>query len=264
MKMEFNFSKTSTSIAILIAGLVLLIFGIAGDQNSWFLMASGAILIVGVFGVLSGLNLLNQKSRYGVIGVMVVIWIVLAALDYKSIKDPIDFRAAKKLRFDETVQRLKDLRQAQMVFKAQKNVYASDSKTLIDFVKYDSVKVIKSNGFVPDSLTEDRALELGIITRDTIYEPALASIFNDDYLKERKAKYKLDADMLGIIPNSDGEGFDFEAGTIERNSLIVQVFQITAPREKVLKGLNKRLTKLENDLKVGSMTDPTTSGNWGE
>jgi len=58
--------------------------------------------------------------------------------------------------------------------------------------------------------------------------------------------------------------FDFEAGTIERNNLIVQVFQVTAAREKVLKGLNKRLITLEKDLKVGSMTDPTTSGNWGE
>ena len=34
--------------------------------------------------------------------------------------------------------------------------------------------------------------------------------------------------------------------------------------EEVLKGLNKRLITLEKDLKVGSMTDPTTSGNWGE
>jgi hypothetical protein len=262
--MEINFSKTSTAIAITVVGLALLIFGIAGDQNSWFLMASGAILIVGVFGVLGGSNMFTQTTRYAVIGVMVVIWVVLGALDYKSIKDPIDFRAAKKVRFDETVQRLKDLRQVQMVFKNQKNVYAGDAKTLVDFVKYDSVKVIKANGFVPDSLTEERALELGIITRDTIYEPALSSIFNEEYLKERKAKYILQPDSLGIIPNSGGQMFDFEAGTIERNNLIVQVFQVTAAREKVLKGLNKRLITLEKDLKVGSMTDPTTSGNWGE
>lgn len=262
--MNVSFSKISTSVAISVIGLAGIIFGFIGDQNSWFLLASAAILMVGVFAYLGASNMLNQTSRYAVVGVMVVLWLGLAALNYKSIKDPIDFRDAKKKRFDATVQKLKDIRQAQLIFKSQKNLYASDFKTLIDFIKYDSIQVIKAIGFVPDTLTEEKALEMGIISRDTIYEPAMQSVFSKDYLKDRNAKYPLIVDSLNIIPFSGGEPFKIEAGNIERNSLIVQVFKVTAPKELVLRGLNTRLTALEKDLTVGSMTDPTTSGNWGE
>lgn len=262
--MEFSFSKLSASIFLAVAGLGFLIFGLVGDQNAWFNMAAGAILIGGIAGTLGALNIFHGNLKYAIAGVLVIIWVGLASLDFKSIKDPIDFRDAKRKRFDQTIQKLKDLRQVQLTFKSQKNVYASDAKTLLDFIKYDSVQVVKAIGFVPDTLSEEEALEMGIISRDTIYEPAAKSVFNDSYLKERDNKYKLDLDELTTIPFSNGKEFTFEAGQIERNSLMVNVFKITAPREDVLLGLNKRLIKLEKDLTVGSMTDPTTSGNWGE
>lgn len=262
--MNFSFSKISTSIFIAVAGLAFLIIGIVGDQNTWFLLAAGAIMISGIIGVLGAANIFTKVTRMVVIGVLVVIWMGLGVLDYRSIKDPIEFRNKKNKRYKHVILRLKDIRQAQLGFKNAKNIYASDFNTLTTFLKNDSVAVIKAIGFVPDSLTEEKAIELGIVSRDTIYEPAFDYIFNESYMKERDTYHKLRVDSLPKIPFSGGQEFDIEAGQIERNNLMVQVFEVTAPKEKALKGLNKRLIKLENDLTVGSMTDPTTSGNWGE
>lgn len=261
--MEISFSKIGTSLFLIVSGLGLTIFGLVGDQNWWFIMASVFIFLGGIFGAMGGLNMFTKQIRMAIVGVLAVFWVVLAGLDYKSIKDPIDFRDQKRKRYSKVVERLKDIRQAQLGYKSAYNVYASDFETLVNFVKNDSVAVIKAIGFVPDTLTEEQALEMGIISRDTIYEPAMENVYNKAYLTDRGVSV-INVDSLSYIPFSGGEMFDIQAGQIERNNLMVQVFEVIAPREKALKGLNKRLTKLEKDLKVGSMTDPTTSGNWGE
>ena len=262
--MELSFSKVGTSIFITVAGLAFLIFGFVGNQNSWFLMAAGAIFIGGIVAGLGGLNMFTKSVRSRVIAVLIVFGVVLSALNFKSIKEPIEFRTQKVERNDKVIQQLKDIRQAQIGFKSARNVYASDFETLISFLKNDSITVIKAVGFVPDSLTEEQAIEKGIVSRDTIYEPALGSVFSKFYTKDRDERYSLNIDSLKYIPFSGGEIFDIQAGQIQRNNLLVQVFEITAPREKVLVGLNKRMIKMDKDLRVGSMINPTTSGNWGE
>jgi hypothetical protein len=75
-----------------------------------------------------------------------------------------------------------------------------------------------------------------------------------------------------IIPFSGGDTIELHAGSIERGGVTVQVFEAKAPYDSYLKGMpqqfiiNKKSTKNDLDLypgiKVGSMQEPSTSGNW--
>ena len=70
--------------------------------------------------------------------------------------------------------------------------------TLIHFIKYDSLRNVRKIGELTDSmidagLTERRALQRGLIIRDTIRVPVLGAIFDKSF----------NADQLQYIPVED-------------------------------------------------------------
>ena len=80
-------------------------------------------------------------------------------------------------------------------------------------IKNDSMPVIKAIGFVPDTLTEAKAVELGIVTRDTLLISVRDTLFPKNY----------SVDSLRYVPTSDGKEFDMNAGEIEKNQLPKQI-----------------------------------------
>ena len=102
---------------------------------------------------------------------------------YKSIDTPLKFTEIKKQRYDKTIQRLKDIRTAQDAFKSVYGRYTASFDTLINFVKYDSVKVVRSIGSLTDEqieagMTEAQAIKEGLILRDTTKVNTLSSLKN--------------------------------------------------------------------------------------
>jgi hypothetical protein len=125
--------------------------------------------------------------------------------------------------------------------------------------------IVKAIGETPDSLTDAQALELGIISRDTTYVLAKETVFDEAYLSSRNEKYPLDLTTLTNIPHSQ-ELYSVDAGMVEKGKVAVQVFEISATYDDVLTGLDAENKKyvLDNLLKVGSMTEASLNGNWGE
>ena len=163
------------------------------------------------------------------------------------------------------IQDLKDIRTAQIAFKDKYRVYANDFNSLLSFVKNDSLTVVNAVGETPDSLTEDQALKQGIISRDTIFVPVFQTIFNTDYLANRDNRFPFDLDMLSKVPFSN-ETYNIESGNIEKGKVIVQVFEVSTTFGTFLNGLeatNKGID-LNKFIKVGSMSDASINGNWGE
>ena len=191
--------------------------------------------------------------------------IILAWLVYRSPISLKEFQEVANFRKSAVIQDLKDIRTAQIAFKDKYRVYARDFNTLINFVKSDSLAVIKAIGEVPDSLTEDQALKASIISRDTVFVPAYESIFNDDYLSTRDDRFDFDLDKLSSVPFSE-ESFSIESGNIEKGKVVVQVFEVSTNYATFLNGLdatNKGID-LEKTIRVGSMSDASINGNWGE
>ena len=176
-----------------------------------------------------------------------------------------EFQEETNLRKSAVIQDLKDIRTAQIAFKDKYRVYAGDFNSLLSFVKNDSLAVVKAIGETPDSLTEDQALLAGIISRDTVFVPVYQTIYNQDYLDTRDSRFPFDLEKLSMVPFSD-ETFSIESGNIEKGKVVVQVFEVSTTFGTFLNGLdptNKGID-LDNTLRVGSMSDASINGNWGE
>jgi hypothetical protein len=205
---------------------------------------------------------MNRKT------VQLLLWpviIILAWLVYRSPISLKEFQEETNFRKSAVIQDLKDIRTAQIAFKDKYRVYAGDFNSLLSFVKNDSLAVVKAIGETPDSLTEDQALLAGIISRDTVFVPVYQTIYNQDYLDTRDSRFPFDLEMLSMVPFSD-ETFSIESGNIEKGKVVVQVFEVSTTFGTFLNGLdatNKGID-LDNTLRVGSMSDASINGNWGE
>ncbi|MGB2278630.1 MAG: hypothetical protein ACPH67_03085 [Flavobacteriales bacterium] len=205
---------------------------------------------------------MNRKT------VQLLLWpviIILAWLVYRSPISLKEFQEETNFRKSAVIQDLKDIRTAQIAFKDKYRVYAGDFNSLLSFVKNDSLAVVKAIGETPDSLTEDQALLAGIISRDTVFVPVYQTIYNQDYLDTRDSRFPFDLEKLSMVPFSD-ETFSIESGNIEKGKVVVQVFEVSTTFGTFLNGLdatNKGID-LDNTLRVGSMSDASINGNWGE
>ena len=197
-----------------------------------------------------------------------ILWPVIILLAWLVYRSPIslkEFQEETNYRKSAVIQDLKDIRTAQIAFKDKYRVYASNFNSLLSFVKNDSIAVVKAIGETPDSLTEDQALLSGIISRDTLFVPVYQTIYNKDYLDTRDSRFPFNLDKLSTVPFSD-ETFSMESGNIIKGKVVVQVFEASTNYSIFLSGLdakNKGID-LNKKLKVGSMSEASINGNWGE
>jgi hypothetical protein len=167
---------------------------------------------------------------------------------YKIIQEPIIFEREKKIRKTAVVNRLKDIRSAQVAYKDKYGKFSKDFNTLIEALKnetYPEVKIIGN----PDDTTQ-------VVSYDTTLIPLYARASFDK-------SYALDS--LQFIPYSGGVRFDMDAGEITKNNIKIQVFEASAKEPVYLKDLVEDYDKYIDDkavLSVGSMTEGTLSGNW--
>ena len=201
--------------------------------------------------------------------ILIPLNIILFYFVYNSINSEVEFNKDAGSRIAENVQKLKDLRQVQVKYKQNKGKFADNFKSLIYFLENDSMAIVKATGETPDSLingtqmSDELALELGLITRDTTYALAKETVFDDAYMNSRKNEFPLDINKLTIIPYSNAT-YNIDAGQVEKGNVIVQVFEISSNYETVFSGLEaeNRSYALEALLKVGSMTEASLNGNW--
>lgn len=246
------FSKFATAIILGLLGLFLLFFAISTGQNTFFIFGSVSILLISIVSGLNSSEIINNQTSKIASFVLIVICLGLTFSNYKSIKDPLDFAKERDFRYQYVIQRLKDLREVQLGYKNHYGKYTGDLDSLVQFVKNDSLNIVKAIGAVPDTLTEAQALEQGLISRDTVRVPASEYIFNEKYISERKIG-KLIIDSLPYVPFTS-ERFNLQVGHVSRGKISVQVFQIEDGKPydpfKV--------------MQVGSLSDVSTAGNWGE
>lgn len=206
---------------------------------------------------------MNQKT------IRLILWpviIILAWLVYRSPISLKEFQEESNYRKSAVVQSLKDIRTAQVAYKDKHRAYANNFNSLLDFINNDSIALIKAVGETPDSLTEQQALEANIISRDTVFVSAGESIFTAEYLSARDKRFDFELEKLQDVPFSEGEAFSIDAGNIEKGKVVVQVFEVSTTYGTFLKGIdaNNKGIDLEGIIRVGSMSDASINGNWGE
>lgn len=196
--------------------------------------------------------------------------VVLVYFIVRSVQHPIEFNKEKELRYNATIERLKNIRSAELAYEDVYGNFTGSWDTLINFIKYDSVVNVRKIGELTDSMieadiNERRAILLGLIIRDTIRESVLGSIFPENF----------DVNSLKYVP-VPGEPTEFQLGaTIVKtgSGISVPVFEAKAHNNIILRGLDEQLIINLNEqartngkypgLKVGSLTETINSaGNW--
>jgi len=165
---------------------------------------------------------------------------VVAYFVYESVQQPIRFLAEKDLRYDATVQRLKDIRTAQVAYRGEYKKYTGSFDTLIDFLKTGEFKVVQIIGDVDD----EAAVAAGKISRDTIRIPVLDSLFKKGYA----------VDSIRYVPYTQNVEFELAAGDFEAGKVTVPVFEAKIPFDVLLHGLDPQLLvnyNAERLLKTG-------------
>lgn len=210
-----------------------------------------------------------MKMKTAIQTVLIVAILILGYLIIESIQKPQRFNKEKNKRWDKTIERLVDIRTAQLAYKAEHGSFSGNFDTLINFVKMDSFAVIRAIGTLSDSLlnagwTEKQALKKGLIIRDTSRVSVLDSIFYKGY----------QIDSLKYVPYTSGKEFKLGAGEFQTGSNVkIQVFEASVLNNILLRGLDRQLVinfnaeriKITNfaGLKVGSLTEATNNaGNW--
>ena len=222
--------------------------------------------------------------------IKILLLVAIVALSYfviMSIMTPIKFENERSKREKVVIERLIDLRAAQMEFKDQKGRYTVGLDTLVDFLKTAKKKMVLKEGTLSDAqleagLTEAKAAKIvrsgnqkeiianGLqnFRRDTTMTNLLKAVYNDKYTDQT-------INDLKFIPFSEKELFEVEINNnyLSANNIWIPLVEIRAPYKAFLSSVNRQETlnlidyqrKLEKyaGLKVGSVVEPNNfAGNW--
>ncbi len=197
--------------------------------------------------------------------------VVIVGLGYmvvESIMEPVRFNKEKDKREASVIHKLEDIRAGELAFRKMNGVYTASWDTLIDFLKTNEFFIVKEVAD-PNDTTYSKTI------RDT-----LGTIKVMDSLYNERPNFQLDkqkyVDQLKYVPipqkDFANETFELRASKIERGGVPVQVFESQVGYEVMLKGLDNQLIlnlikKVEEmnkypGLKVGSLTEASTEGNW--
>lgn len=196
--------------------------------------------------------------------------IVLGYMCVESINKPVRFQKDYQARVDKVVERLKDIRSAQVAYRSVHGAYTGSFDSLRTFIANDSLPMVRMEGSLTDSMlaagvTELMALKDGIIKRDTTKISVLDSLF---------ARKRWMPDSISYVPFSNNKEFEMGAGVIKTASGVdVSVFEAKVHNNIYLEGLerqeviniNDKQRKLERypGLKVGSLEEANNNaGNW--
>jgi hypothetical protein len=196
-----------------------------------------------------------------------VLSIFFASQIYSSINGPIKFNQVKNDRYTLVIDRLKDIRTAQIAHKDVNGFYANNFDSLVSFIDKGIFTVIekRDSSYLEYNRTYriDMLKEVEIV--DTLgFVPVKDSLFGDN------ESYKMMANVP--IEGTDSK-FSIKADIIDKNGYQVPVFEVKVKKDIVLFDQNKDLLDQENkvisvdgvngpEIILGSMSDVSTSGNW--
>ena len=184
---------------------------------------------------------------------------LLAFLCSRSIQEPIDFKKEVASRDNAVIQRLVDIRSAQVAYRTQNGSYTASFDTLANFVKTGKIVTISRTGELTEAqleagMTEAKAMDIirkGNVTaikaaglwndqtdapqlvRDSIFAPALGVLYPGR---------TVNADSLQFVPFGKGAKFEMAKGQITTASgYPVEVFEVKTPYTAYLGDLDEKL-----------------------
>ncbi|MEW4924569.1 hypothetical protein [Algibacter sp. 2305UL17-15] len=204
---------------------------------------------------------------------IIALWVLIAFLGYKtfmSVYNPILFNKEKEKRYGVVIKSLEDIRDAQLAHRTVTGRFASDFDKLVKFI--DTAKFTLTQR--RDSSVVDKELTKrygGVETfKDIVIIDTLGFTPVKDSLFKNSDRYKK---IMNVPVGKEGEKFELKAGFVEQNDLQIPVFEASVKKDVILYDQPKDLVMQEKQvmsvegvngdaLKVGSMEEVKTTGNW--
>ena len=205
------------------------------------------------------------------IGIQIVLWVASIFFAYKiydSINGPIKFNEEKNVRYAKVINRLKDIRTAQIAHRDVKGVFSNNFDSLIKFIDEGQFTLIEKRD--SSFLEYDRTYRFDML-REIIVIDTLGTVPVKDSLFGTSLSYK----NMAFIPieGVDDQKFEIAAKVIDKNGYKVPVFEVKVKKNVILFDQNKDLIKQENEtiavdgvngpeIILGSLSNVSTNGNW--
>lgn len=208
----------------------------------------------------------------------IVLWILIIFLGWKlwnSISGPIKFNEIKEARYAKIIKNLKDIKAAQLAHQEIVGGFAGDFESLVRFVDTAEFAITSRRDTFYADVEKNKAYGLDPQTGGYITEAVIVDTLRFTPLKDSlyagTDRYKT---MMNVpIEEANGAKFEMKSGKLEKNKTVYSVFEARVSKDVVLGDLDKDLLTQEKQvvsvdgvngkyIKVGSMEDVDTSGNW--
>ena len=208
-----------------------------------------------------------EKYRNQITYVLFLFSAVLVFAIYNSINAPIEFNMVKNERYLKVIDRLKDIRNAQVAFKSVNGIYSNDFEELVKFVDSAQFTIVQKRD--SSYMQYDRVYRIDML-REVIVVDTLGYVSVKDSLFSNTDSYK---SMASIPIDGIDEKFKLKADIIDKNGYNVPVFEVRVSKDLILFDQNKDLITQEKqtvsvdgvngpDIVLGSLSDVSTNGNW--
>ena len=208
-----------------------------------------------------------EKYRKQITYVLFLFSAILVFAIYNSINAPIEFNMVKNERYLKVIDRLKDIRNAQVAFKSVNGIYSNDFDELVKFVDSAQFTIVQKRD--SSYMQYDRVYRIDML-REVIVVDTLGYVSVKDSLFSNTDSYK---SMASIPIDGIDEKFKLKADIIDKNGYNVPVFEVRVSKDLILFDQNKDLITQEKqtvsvdgvngpDIVLGSLSDVSTNGNW--
>ncbi|WP_299391456.1 hypothetical protein [uncultured Gelidibacter sp.] len=199
----------------------------------------------------------------------IVLWVAIAFLGYStfmSVYGEIQFNQLKEKRYAAVIEKLIDIRDAELAYKQVNGKFTDNFDALIKFVDTGKYVITQRRD---SSIVDAEATKLfgGVtIMKDIVLIDTLAFVSVKDSLFGADTRYKT---MMNVPVGKPGTKFSLKAGKLEN----IPVFEASVDKALILDGEDKNLIAKEKQvvsvdgvngpkLMVGSMDEVKTNGNW--
>ena len=204
---------------------------------------------------------------------ILALWAIIAILSYQtfmSIYKPIQFNKVKEKRYALVIERLADIRDSQLAHRRVTGQFAPNFENLVKFI--DTAKFTITQRRDSTVLDKEATKRFGGVETTKVITIIDTLDFRSvkDSLFKTSDRYKT---MMNVPTAKEGTIFEMKAGILEENDFKIPVFEASVKKAAILYDQERDLIIQENQvqsvdgvngdaLKVGSMEEVKTNGNW--
>lgn len=195
--------------------------------------------------------------------------IILFYMTFMSIYGEIKFNQEKEKRYKIVIENLKDIRDSQLAHRTVNGNFQNNWDSLVKFIETEKFTITQRR----DSTVIDKVLtkRYGVdTTKDIVIIDTLGFVNVIDSLFGVDDRYKT---MMNVPVGKKDQVFKLETGYVPQNGMNIPVFEVSVDKSLLLYDQDKNLVNKEKEmksveevngptLKVGSMEEVNTNGNW--